>query len=141
MDLTTESFIELIKYLKTKGIHGAVAARAIGVNPKTIKSWEVRKRGPKKEHINALLLAFPTQLTAKAQELGIEIPVAKMKIGEAERIEQVLKAMQKDKAKLEKDLELMQEQMEDYEKTKKERDVLFQHVATLTKRLNELENK
>jgi hypothetical protein len=71
------TFASLIDSLKEQGIHLSVAARAIGQNVKTVGNWVNRRSGPRQEHIDALLEAFPVQLLNKAVELELD-PSASM---------------------------------------------------------------
>lgn len=60
--------------MEKHGLSLTDAARAIEKSYKAVYSWKSRGSGAKQEHIHKLIETFPVQLTAKAKELGIEVP-------------------------------------------------------------------
>lgn len=71
-DLTASVFTQLIVELKKHGVSNAAASKALGKATSTLNSWMTRGSGPKQQHIDALLEAFPVQLLDKAIELELE---------------------------------------------------------------------
>lgn len=125
-----ELFFKLIDTLKPVGIHVTAAAREIGLNPVTVRSWRSRGGGPvTKEHVEKLIQAFPEQLKEKAEELGI---LTAPLITPEERLEQLLAVAQQKIAELELQLEQLQD------KSNEEQEALQQRINTLLRTLDQL---
>lgn len=125
------TFAALIESLKEQGIHLSVAARAIGQNVKTVGNWVSRKSGPKQQHIDALLEAFPVQLLDKAIELELEPSMSMANSDE------VIKELTEVIERQEKELNLYnaaKDELEKINQLKKENALLKAELRELKKR-------
>ena len=103
-------FFVLIDLLKEKGTHVTGAAREIGVKPVTVRSWRSRGKGAQKEHVEALIQAFPEQLKEKAEELGILTPAL---LSNEDRLAQLLHQAKKEIAELQYKINELEDRAEE----------------------------
>lgn len=124
---TVKLFFTLVDHLEKINISLTAAAMAIGVKTSTAHSWKQRGSGAKQEHIDALIAAFPQQLTDKAVELGIMLP------DPSEKPETVLPIIEE----LLNTVNRLKEEVEQAQELKKEKAKLLKEIEVLKSRLKE----